>query len=110
MDISLVPRIYIDISLVPRIYIDISLTTGLYEIYIYTRVDPFDLRCQSGRCNTYINHGYYVHVDIYTVQPKSEVRGILLLINQVEGFISGKLPMTKDKGSIFVKYTIVTMV
>ena len=47
------------------------------------------------------------------IQPKSEVRGSLLLINpepKGEGFINGKLPMTEDKGRIFVAYTIMAVV
>ena len=38
--------LHTDTSLRSGIYTDIYLTTGLYEIY--TLVDPFDLRCQSG--------------------------------------------------------------
>ena len=47
------------------------------------------------------------------IRFESKVRGSFLLINlepKGEGFISGKLPMTKDKGSIFVEYTIEPMV
>ena len=52
------------------------------------------------------------------IRPESEVRGSLPLINPEpegqgasgSGFICGKLPMTEDKGSIFVKYTIVAVV
>ena len=47
------------------------------------------------------------------VQHKSKVRGSLPLINyepKEQGFISDKLPMTKDKGCKFVKYTVVAMV
>ena len=47
------------------------------------------------------------------MQPESKVSGNLPLINpepEGRGVISGKLPMTKDKESIFVEYTIVAMV
>ena len=47
------------------------------------------------------------------MQPESKVRGSLPLINREpkgRGVISGKLPMTEDKGSIFVEYTTVAVV
>ena len=57
------------------------------------------------------------------IQPESEIRGSLLLINpkpKGEGFINGKLLMTEDKGSwslippligrYICEYTIVAMV
>ena len=48
----------------------------------------------------YISHGYYVGVfDIYTTQACGQRK-----------FISDKLPMTEDEGSIFIKYTIVAVV
>ena len=49
------------------------------------------------------------------VQPESEVRGSLPLINpslipKGEGFISGKLLITEDEGCRFVECTVVTVV
>jgi len=47
------------------------------------------------------------------MQPESEVRGSLPLINpepKARGFICGKLPMTEDEGCIYAEYTEVAMV
>ena len=49
------------------------------------------------------------------IQPKSEVTGSLPLINpEPEGqgvyIMSGKLPMTKEEGHMFVVYTVIAMV
>ena len=47
------------------------------------------------------------------IQSESEVRRSLPLINPSTfglGFISGKLPMTEDKGLILVEYTVVAVV
>ena len=42
---------------------------------------------------------------IYDPSPKSEE-----VYHSAEGFINGKLPMTEDKGCIFVAYTVLAMV
>ena len=48
-----------------------------------------------------------------SIRPKSKIRGSLSLVNpspKDEGFISGKLLMTKDKVHVFVEDNIVAMV
>ena len=50
---------------------------------------------------------------VYNIQPKSEDRGSLSLINPEQegpGFISGKLPMTVDKSCMFIDYNVVAVI
>ena len=45
------------------------------------------------------------------IRSESKVRGSMLLINpELEGFISGKLPMTEDEDHVFVEYTVLAVV
>ena len=44
------------------------------------------------------------------IHPESEVRGSLPLINSGKEFINSKLSMTKDKGRMFVIYTVMAVV
>ena len=80
-DISVL-GIYSDISLWSERYHDISLNTGLYVKH--TLVNPFDLRCQSGKYACY-NTGKGALPDIYACCPRaSSVQGQACI------YVSGK--------------------